>query len=106
MVLPVSLDSFALATDTLEQMLEACECSEDTELFRDCGSTLGVSSPGPSALLQSLDFSMVGIPTIEKSNDCSSADGGGRDYHVNAMFREREREREKEREVLIMNDFV
>ena len=39
-VSPPLLGSFTLATDTLEQMLEACECSEDIELFRDCGSRL------------------------------------------------------------------
>jgi hypothetical protein len=58
-VLPVvsALDSLPLATDTPEQILEACECSEDTELLRDCGSTLWVSSP--SAALQLSDFSTV-----------------------------------------------
>ena len=58
------LDSLLLATETLEQMLEACECSEDTELLSDCGSTWWASSP--SAALQPLDFSTsVRMPSEE-----------------------------------------
>ena len=58
-VLPVPLDSLALDADAPEQILKAGECSEDNELFRDCGSTLRVSSP--SALLQVFSTATEGL---------------------------------------------